>query len=96
MTLHREFYNDFDRFDVAVKTLLPGKLAPSIFGHSPQELSRYIWYTWRYGAIITVEVKNEHPKRSPLVQGGLEILIEMSIVWDDAFKTKNKRKTRNC
>ena len=42
----------------------------------------------RCGAIITVEVKNEHPKRSPLVQGGLEILIETSIVWDDAFKIR--------
>ena len=30
------------------------------------------------------------------MQGGLEILIEMSIAWDDAVKIKKKkRKTRN-
>ena len=29
--------------------------------------------------------------------GGLEILTEMSIVWDDAVNIKeNKRKARNC
>ena len=35
----------------------------------------------RYDAIITAEVNDERPKRSPLVQGGLGILIEMFIVW---------------
>ena len=46
----------------------------------------------RYGAIITVEGKGERPKRSPLVQGGLKILVEMSVVWDDAVKIKKKKK----
>ena len=63
----------------------------------PRELSRYIWYAFQYGAIITAEVKDERPKRSPLVHGGLETLIKMSIVWDNAIKiNKNKKKTRNC
>ena len=39
LTFYREFSNDFDRFAVAGKTLLPGKLAPSIAGHVPRELS---------------------------------------------------------
>ena len=80
LTFHREFDNDFDRFAVAGKTLLPEKLAPSIVEYVPRELSRYIWYALRYGAIITANVKDERPKRSPLVQGGLEILIEIPIV----------------
>ena len=79
-TFHREVDNDFDRFAVAGKTLLPGKVAPSIVGHAPRKLSRY---TLPHGTIITAEVK----------LGELEILIEMSIVWDDTFKMK---KTRNC
>ena len=45
----------------------------------------------RYDAIITAEVKDERPKRSPVVQGGLEILIETSIVWDDAAKIKKRK-----
>ena len=50
-------------------------------------------YGLQYGVIITAEVMDEHPKRSPLVQGGLEILIAMSIVWDDVVKIiKRKEK----
>ena len=74
LTFHREFDNNFDRFAVAGKTLLPGKLAPSIVGHVPRELSRYICYALRYGTIITVEVKEELSLISTFVQGGLEIL----------------------
>ena len=57
LTFHREFDNDFDRFAVAGKTLLSVKLAASIVGHVPLELSRHIQYALRYGAIITAEVK---------------------------------------
>ena len=48
-------------------------------------------YGLQYGVIITAQVMDEHPKRSPLVQGGLEILIEMSIVRDDAAKTTKRK-----
>ena len=92
LTFYREFSNDFDRFAVAGKTLLPGKLAPSIAGHVPRELSWYIWYGLPYGAIIRAEIKDERPKRSPLVQGGLEILTEMPIVWDDSVNIKEIKK----
>ena len=91
MTFHREFDKDFDWFAVAGKTLLPGKLAPSKVGYVPCKLSQYSWYALRYDAIITSTVKDESQKRSPLVQGGLEILIEMSIVWDDAVKIKKRK-----
>ena len=69
LTLHRELHNVYDRFAVVGKTLLPGKLAPLTVGHVPREISRYIWYALQYGAMITAEVKNVHPKKSPLVQG---------------------------
>ena len=93
LTFHREFVNNCGRFAVYGKTLLPGKLAPPIVGHVSRELSRYIWYALRYGAIITAEVKGERPKRSSLKQSGLEILIGMFIVWDDAVKIiKRKEK----
>ena len=70
---------------------MPGKLAPSVVGHVPQELPKYIWHALQYSAIITVEVNDERLKRSPLVQGGLEILTEMSVVWDDAVKIKKRK-----
>lgn len=43
-------------------------------------------------AIATAEVKDKHPKRSPLEPGGPEILVEMSFVWDDAAKIKETYK----
>ena len=73
---------------------MPGKLDRSIVQHVSRKLSQYIWHALQNGAFITAEVKDKHPQRSPLTQGGLEIIIEMSIVWDDAVK-KKKRKTRN-
>ena len=45
----------------------------------------------KYLVIITAELKDERPKRSPLVQGGLEILIETSIIWDDTVKIKKTK-----
>ena len=77
---------------MAGKTLLPEKLVPSIVGHVTRELSRHIWYALWFTAIITVDVQDDHPKRSPLVQGGLEILIKTSFVWDDAVKIETLRK----
>ena len=56
----------------------------SIAGHVP----RYTWYALRCGTVMTVEVKDKRPKRSFLVQDGLEILIEMSVVWNNAVKIK--------
>ena len=70
---------------------MPGKLTRSIVQHVLHKLSQYIWYALQYGAIITAEVKDKHPQRSPLTQGGLEIITAMSIVWDDAVKIKKRK-----
>ena len=89
--LTNDFNNDLERFAITGKTLLPGKLAPCIVGHVPHELPKYIWHALQYSAIITAEVNDECLKRLPLVQGGLETLIEMSIVWHDAVKIKKRK-----
>ena len=57
LTFHCECDNDFNRSAETEKTLLPGKLAPSIVGHALHELSQYIWCASQYGAIITAEVQ---------------------------------------
>ena len=66
-----------------VKTNLPGTLCPSTVGHIPLELSRYIWYALERGASVNAEVKSVKYKPSPLVQGGLEIPIEVTVRWAD-------------
>ena len=79
----QERNNERDRFAVAGQTNLPGTLSPSTVGHIPLELSRYIWYALERGASVNAEVKSVKYKPSPLVQGGLEIPIEVTVRWAD-------------
>ena len=93
LSFKQEKDNKHDRFAVAGKALLPGTLFPSIVGHIPIELSRYIWHALERGADIRAEVKSAKYKPSPLVQGGLEIPIEVTVKWKDlkAIDILNKR-----
>ena len=75
--------NKCDRFAVAGQTRLPETLFPSTVGHIPIELSRYIWYALKRGAIARGEVTSIRQKPSPLIQGGLEIPVEVTVVWED-------------
>ena len=75
--------NEHDRFPVAGQTNLPGTLSPSTVGHIPLELLRYIWYALERGASVNAEVKSVKYKPSPLVQGGLEIPIKVTVRWAD-------------
>ena len=64
--------------------MFPGKLAPDIIGHIPREISRHMWYAMAKGADVTARVIDTRPKRSPLIQGGVEILIMVNVEWDNA------------
>ena len=70
-----------DKFTVCGKALLPGKIAPVVAGHIAKELSRQIWFGIQNGAKVSVVVDNTKSKPSPLLQGGLEILIKMTVYW---------------
>ena len=75
ITFKREHNNPHDRFAVAGKTRLKGKIALVTVGHVPRELARYVWYAIMEGAEFEAVVHQEKEKPSPLVQGGLEIII---------------------
>ena len=49
-------------------------------------LSRYIWFSIGERAKFEAEVLKEKPMASPLVQGGLEIPIKVSVTWDEPEK----------
>ena len=72
-----------DRFAVPGQTILPGNIFPSTVGHIPIELSRYIWHALQTEADIKGEVIAIKYKPFPLVQGGLEIPIEVTFKLDD-------------
>ena len=84
ITLKREHDNVHDRFAVSGLAALRGRLAPVVVGHIPRELSRYVLYALEKGAKFTGEVLTAKAKRSPLIQGGLEIPIKVNVQWTDS------------
>ena len=60
--------NTFDRF--AIKTVSENG---ETVGHLPKEISRITKYFLDRGASMYCTLSSEHYRRSPLVQGGLEI-----------------------
>ena len=48
-------------------------------GHIPMEISRVTKYFMERGAAVTAQLTGVHYRRSPLVQGGLEILCKITV-----------------
>ena len=51
-----------------------------VVSHLPREISRFTWFIINHGAAVSVKVVDINYRRSPLVQGGLEIPIEVCVV----------------
>lgn len=67
--------NPFDVFAIKTCSLENGQ----IYGHLPMEISRATKFLIDRGARVFVEVSATHYRRSPLVQGGLEIPCKLSV-----------------
>ena len=72
--------NLYDRYAIVAQKKLPGQLEPSTIGHLPKEISRFTRFIIHYGATVTVRVISDNHRRSPLIQGGLEIPVEVSVM----------------
>ena len=59
--------------------MLPRTIGPTIVGHLPKEVSRITYFILIRGATVSCRVLDVHHRRSPLIQGGLEIPIEISV-----------------
>ena len=66
--------NPFDEF--AIKVCEEGHEVP--VGHLPREISRVTKFFIDRGANITVTLTSDHYRRSPLVQGGIEIACKVT------------------
>ena len=64
----------------------------SVVGHVPRELARHIWFALQKEATISATVVDSKPRKSPLLQGGMEILIDMTVFWNSAEKLEILRK----
>ena len=87
-TLHciHERNNIHDRYAIAATKRLPGRLADSIVGHLPREISRCTRFLISRSGNVKVTVIDSKHRRSPLVQGGLEIPITVCIELDTTSK----------
>ena len=76
ITFKREHKNPYNNFAIPGKVTMKEKIGLIAAGHVPRELSRYIWFSLEKG-------HKEKPIASPLVQGGLEIPIKVSITQEE-------------
>ena len=79
LNLSHERKNLYDRYAVAAYKRLPGRFADSIIGHLPREISRPTRFFLLRGGVAVAEVINTTHRRSPLVQGGLEIPVKVAV-----------------
>ncbi len=81
-----EYDNPHDRYAIAAKKHIGG--LESTVGHLPKEISRLTRFIMLYGAIVTIKVTSFQQRKSPLVQGGLEIpvLVTVQMAFDDENK----------
>ena len=67
---------------LAKKVRIPGTLADTTVGHVPLELSRYFHFAMKHGCEFEGTVAVDKFKRSPLTQGGLEIVCTVEATWE--------------
>ncbi len=68
-----------NRYAIAVTKQLPGFLTESVVGHLPREISRLTYFIILHGARVLVKVLDAHHRKSPLIQGGIEIPVEVTV-----------------
>ena len=83
--------NIYDRYAIAANKRLRGCLADSIIGHFshlPGEISRATRFFLLRGGMVHLKVSDENYRRSPLIQGGLEIPVEVICEMDDTLRNR--------
>ena len=89
LNLSHERKNLHDRYAIAAYKRLPGRLADSIIGHLLREISRPTrsFFLLRGGVAFAEVIITTH-RRSPLIQGGLEIPVKVLIEIEGTAKNR--------
>ena len=74
-----EAENVYDCYVIAAWKKLPRQTVESTLGHLPKEISLITRYIVLYGAVVRIRVTDVNHQRSPLVQEGLEITVEVLV-----------------
>ena len=87
LCLKHKVNNVYDRYAIAATKIHPGLLISTVVGHLPREISRFTYFIIDLGASMTCKVVDTAHRRSPLIQGGLEIPIEVNVEMEVSEKT---------
>ena len=95
LEIEGENSNAHDRFAVAVIKVCPARGTRKVVGHIPREISNIIWHFLSHGGegkcIVT-----EKRRRSPLVQGGLEVPCCIRLSGKKSLLRKAETLIRKC
>lgn len=86
-TIHEE-KNPHDRYAVAAIRKTASRLTPVVVGHLPREISRFTRFIILHGATVKVKVSDTKYRRSPLIQGGLEIPVEVDVQMENSSENQ--------
>ena len=92
LTCSHEENNPHDPFVIKTCQIDSGK----IVGHIPMELFRIRKFILDRGAKIKVKLRQTHYRRSPLVQGGLEIPCDLVVRMTNTMKSAELKLFENC
>ena len=76
------------RYAIAANKRLRGRLADSIIGHLPREISGATLFFLLIVEMVHLQVTDENYRRPPLIQGGLEIPVEVICEMDDTPRNR--------
>ena len=76
------------RYAIAANKRLRGRLADSIIGHLPWEISGATLFFLLIVEMVHLQVTDENYRRHPLIQGGLEIPVEVICEMDDTPRNR--------
>ena len=82
LLVRQEQDNTHDRYAIALFEKATREFARTVVGHFPKEISRFTYYILLRGARLSAKVVDTQHRRSPLVQGGLEIPIEVTLAME--------------
>ena len=80
--------NCYDRYAIAATKRLRCRLADSAVGHLPREISRAKSFFLLRGGVVCAKFIDKNHRRSPIVQGGMEIPVQGTAAMDLTERNK--------
>ena len=65
---------------------LAKRITKKTVGHLPREISKPTKFLIDRGARVTAEITSSHYRKSPLLQGGLEVLCKITVAMPETIK----------